>query len=165
METTKNVRNRALSGLIRHVEPERGGMLLDTLIATAIFGIVVAAIFGPAFLGLSHVLPDATHTAVMDVLDNEMMRIEDALKYTGNRVVPITIATSAPIPIGSPVPLTLQLRTTVNGDGSQAIVLQATYQEHGTEYSIVRNEILPPQAPIPGTQLERAPVAPPTGAP
>ncbi len=140
-------------------------MLLDTLLATAIFAVILACLIGPTSLGVAKALPNSTDAAVQSLLDNEQTRLADALKYAGNAIPPTSIATSVPVPMRSPIPVDLRLSIAPATDGSETITLIASYARDGASKSVMRSVILPAQVPLPGTVMQNAPVAPPTGAP
>ena len=140
-------------------------MLLDTLLATAIFAVVLACLIGPTSLGVAKALPNSTDAAVQSLLDNEQTRLADALKYAGNAIPPTSIATSVPVPMRSPIPVDLRLSIAPATDGSETITLIASYARDGASKSVMRSVILPAQVPLPGTVMQNSAVAPPTGAP
>ncbi len=140
-------------------------MLLDTLIATALFAVVLACLIGPTSLGVAKALPNGADAAVRSLLENEQTRLADALKYAGNAIPPTSIATSVPIPMHSPMPVNLRLVIAPSPDGSQTITLTASYVRDGASKSLTRTANIPAQVPLPGTITQSSPVAPPTGAP
>ena len=140
-------------------------MLLDTLIATAIFALVLACLIGPTSLSITKALPNSSDSAVQNLLENERIRVADALKYAGNVIPPTSIATSVPVPLRSPLPVTLRLSIAGSPDSMQTITLSAFYYRDGVATSIQRSSVIPAQVPLPGTILQSSPIAPPTGAP
>lgn len=116
-----------------------------------------------ALLGSLH---GAAGSPVRDTLDaalaREMPLALDVLKYQGSNVPPATIATSLPMPSGSPLAARLSIQTSRLGGDAVRVVVQASAQ--GVRRSLAAT--LGARAPLPGTVVRASGLVPaPTGAP
>jgi hypothetical protein len=115
-----------------------------------------------ALLGSLH---GAAGSPVRDALDSalarEMPLARDILKYQGSNVPPAVIATTLPMPSGSPLAARLSIQTSRRGDAVRVVVQASAV---GVRRSMAAT--LGAQAPLPGTVVRPSGLVPaPTGAP
>lgn len=102
--------------------------------------------------------------ALQSALRRELPLAVDALKYRGAVLAPATVATTLPMPTGSPLAAELSLQTVRLAGGALRISLRARALETRDRQTLVTT--LDAQAPLPGTTIDRPGLAPaPTGAP
>jgi hypothetical protein len=116
-----------------------------------------------ALLGSIH---GGAGSPVRDALDaalrREMPLALDVLKYRGSSIPPAAIATSLPMPFGSPLPARLSIRTRELGGDAIRVLIEASAL--GARRSL--NATLGARAPLPGAVVHAAALVPaPTGAP
>jgi hypothetical protein len=116
---------------------------------------------------------DAAHAAggdpVRDALQSATTREArvalDVLKYDGASIAPRAIATTIPLPAGTPVPAELSITIASEANGATSVTVTATSQANGGERASV-TESLDSRSPLPGAQAKAPGLAPaPTGAP
>ena len=108
---------------------------------------------------------DPIRDALQDVVQREMRTALDVLKYRDAAISPASIATTVPMPTGSPLPLQLSIHAASNPDGTYAVTIDARASDGSGEAAKLTSTI-GDRAPLPGEQI-RAPglVPAPTGAP
>jgi len=105
---------------------------------------------------------------VRDALENEVRRempvAIDLLKYQGGTIAPATVATTLPMPGGTPLPASVSIAVSPDPSGSFRLTLTA---EAGDPTQRARlTATLGAQALVPGTIVTAPALAPaPTGAP
>lgn len=148
------------------MQSRRGAVLIDVVVAGAIFALLLGAVLAPLTLGLHRLLPDPQRIAVQDLVREQLLIAADLLKYNGASLTPTSTATSVPLANASVLPVTLSLSAIANGNGSQTITITAAYRADSSTESLSQSATLAAQAPLPGaTILEPGLVAAPTGAP
>ncbi|HEY1653664.1 MAG TPA: hypothetical protein VGF86_00965 [Candidatus Tumulicola sp.] len=143
---------------------ERGSSLVEAAVAIAIVALLAGGAISAA-LGVLHAaagLPirDALQTAVR----REMPIAFDVLKYRDAKIVPTSVATTLPMPAGSPLPAQLSVRVSRAGATSVRIAIDAVATETGERATLTA--VLGERAPLPGSKVRAPGLAPaPTGAP
>lgn len=145
---------------------QRGQALIETILATAIAAVFVGAVLAGVVAANAHFGPDPAREALDDALAREMGVARNLVKYQGTTLAPATVATSVPLPDGSPLPATLQLESTALAGGGMQITIAASATWNGaTENRSLTTTLLAP-APLPGSSIALPGLAPaPTGAP
>jgi hypothetical protein len=106
----------------------------------------------------------AVRGALQDAADDELRVGLDALKYQSATPSPRTIATSVPMPAGTPLPVQLSLQTAALSGSATSVTITATSLQDSTRVTVFAT--LDQRAPLPGTQLHVPGLVPaPTGAP
>lgn len=114
----------------------------------------------------------ATHNAgirsVREALENELRRempvALDILKYQGGTLVPTAIATTLPMPAGTPLPARVSIAISPDPSGSFRVIISAEAGDPPQRSRL--SATLGAQAPLPGTVVTAPGLAPaPTGAP
>jgi len=136
-------------------EGERGESLIETVVSVAIIALFVGAIAAGTIAAAHRFGPDPVASALEETLASEMRIAVDLLKYQGASVPPASIATTIPLPSGSPLPAQLSLATTTANDGSVTIVLTATSTNDPAESATLTQTIAAP-APLPGARIPAA---------
>ncbi len=148
------------------VVAERGQALIEAIVATAIATILVGAVLAGLVAANAHFGPDPAREALDSALAREMSIARNIVKYQGTTLAPATVATSVPLPNGSPLPATLELQSTpLPGGGMQiTITAAATWNNTAENRSLITTLLAP--APLPGSSIALPGLAPaPTGAP
>ncbi len=145
-------------------QSERGSTLVETAIAVAIAGVVAGAALDATIL--------ATHAAglrpVRDALESELRRempvALDILKYQGGAIAPAAVATTLPMPAGTPLTAKVSIAVSPDPAGSTRVTLTA---EGGDPPQRARlTAALGAQTLVPGTIVTAPGLVPaPTGAP
>jgi len=108
---------------------------------------------------------DTVRAALQDAAEREMAIAVDVLKYQGSAIVPATVATTLPMPAGSPLPAVLSIQTATSAGGAVSVSIRAASTGSPAASATV-NAVLTQQAPLPGSRvLEPGLVPAPTGAP
>ena len=148
---------------------ERSSELGSSLVETAVSLALVAVLAGTALsaaLGARHAAAgDPIRDALQSAVRREMPIALDILKYRGTAIAPASIATTLPMPGGSPLPVQLSIDAARIGDGSLRVTITAASSD-GVPRRTSLTTPIGDRAPPPGT-TERAPglVPAPTGAP
>lgn len=125
---------------------ERGDSLVEVIVAVAIIAIAVGAL-GAALIAAEHRFgPDPIESALEATVTREMRVAVDVMKYQGASVPSTTVATTIPLPSGSPLPAHLSLTTTPTG-GSVTIVLSASDDNDATKIATLSQTIAAPAPP------------------
>ncbi|MEO6836387.1 MAG: hypothetical protein ABI231_10845 [Candidatus Tumulicola sp.] len=144
---------------------QRGSSLIETAIAIAIASLVAGAALGAAIAATHAAGSDPTRDALQSAAQREMLVALDVLKYQGASIVPVTVATTLPMPAGSPLPAELSIATSALPHGAIRVAITAVNLARAGGRATL-TATLSDRAPLPGTVL-RAPglVPAPTGAP
>lgn len=144
----------------------RGFTALETTIAAGLMAILFAAV-GTGFVREGAVFQSEVTAEVLAAATHEELRIAaDALKYEGSSLQPAEIATTLPMPAGSPIPAQISLSLSPLPGGTVAIRVR-TSSPFGSA-TLVREAtlVVERRMPIPGSSITAAtPVAAPFGAP
>ncbi len=146
------------------MEPQRGSALVETAFAVAIAGLVAGAVLDATVLATR----SAGMRPIRDALENEVRRelpvALDVLKYQGGTIVPAAIATTLPMPAGSP--LAARVSIAVSPDPSGAISVTVTADAGNPAQRATLSATVGAQAPLPGSVVTAPGLVPaPTGAP
>jgi hypothetical protein len=126
---------------------ERGDSLLEIVVAVAIIAIAVGAL-GAGLIAAEHRFgPDPIESALEATVTREMRVAVDVMKYQGASVPSTTVATTIPLPSGSPLPAHLSLTSTTTAGGSVTIVLSATDDNDATKIATLSQTIAAPAPP------------------
>jgi hypothetical protein len=140
---------------------ERGESLAEVVVATAIAAIALTALLGGTLAATHRFGPDPVHVALERALAREMRIAVDLMKYQGGIIQPATIATSIPMPSGSPVPVHLSIASAPLAGGGMNVTLSATSDVDAHESATIESAI-PAPAPLPGSSIAApSPVAAP----
>lgn len=134
---------------------ECGDSLLEVVVAVAIIAITVGAV-GAALIAAEHRFgPDSIESALEASVSREMRVAVDVMKYQGASLPSTSIATTIPLPSGSPLPTHLTLTSTTAAGGAVTIVLRAT-DDIDTAKSATLSQAIAAPAPPPGTLVPAA---------
>jgi len=144
---------------------QRGNTLAEAAVAVAILAIVCTAA-GGAMLTASHAASGSPATAALQqTVARELAIAVDVLKYDDATVPPASIATSAPMPAGTPLPIQLSIGTASRPDGTLQITIAAEALD-GSNARARLEAVVGHRAVLPGAQVVAPQLAPaPTGAP
>ena len=138
---------------MRHIE--RGDSLLEVVVAVAIIAVAAGALGAATIAAVHHFGPDPLQSALEATVTREMRIAVDLVKYQGASLPAATVATTIPLPSGSPLPAHLSLATTNAANGSVTIVLSATDDNDATKAATLSQTLAAP-APLPGARLPAA---------
>jgi len=145
---------------------EAGFSALETTIAAGLIATLFAAVAG----GIVHEEASFQRSVAADALASaarEEVRIAaDALKYDGSSLAPISVATSVPMPVGSPLPAQLSLSSEILSGG--AFLVRVRARSAPSAGSLVREAtlVVERRVPVPGSsEIAPTQVAAPFGAP
>ncbi|MGD0967552.1 MAG: hypothetical protein ABR949_04625 [Candidatus Aquilonibacter sp.] len=131
---------------------ERGDSLIEVVAAVAIIAIAIGAL-GAALIAAEHRFgTDPIESALESTVTREMRVAVDVMKYQGATLASTSLATTIPLPSGSPLPALLSVTTTTAADGSITIVLSATDDNDASKSATLSQTIAAP-APPPGARL------------
>ena len=107
-------------------------------------------------------------TPIRDALQSAVRReipiALDVLKYRGSSVVPASVATTLPMPGGTPLPARLSIQTTRLSADALRIAISAVAT--GSGQRATATAVLGARAPVPGSVVHAPGLVPaPTGAP
>jgi Tfp pilus assembly protein PilV len=135
---------------VRHIE--RGDSLVEVVLAVAIIAMAAGALGAATIAAVHHFGPDPFQSALEATVTREMRIAVDVMKYQGASLPATTVATTIPLPSGSPLPAHLSLSTTTAANGSVTIVLSASDDNDATKSAMLSQTIAAP-APLPGARL------------
>lgn len=130
---------------------ERGEGLIDAIIAVAILATLVSAVLGAIVASTQWVASSTIQRALQHVTECEARVAVDILKYRGGSIAPLTIATTAPLPGGSPLPVHLSIAAVANGDGSTTVTVSA--QQDAGSVRASSSVRVPQPVPVPSSDL------------
>jgi hypothetical protein len=137
---------------------ERGGGLVEVVVAAAIAGIAIAAILSAIVTATHRFGARPVDEALRACVQRELRVAADVLKYQGASVAPASVATSAPLPGGSPLPIHLSISANVVASGGYTVTVTANAD--GTDESATMTTSVPALVPLPSAQI----VSPSNGA-
>lgn len=144
---------------------QRASSLVETAIAVAIAALIAGAALNAVIAATRTAGIDPARNALESSVQREMTIARDVLKYGGADVAPATVATTLPMPAGSPLPALLSIETTRLAHGALRIVVSAQASGRSDERAAL-SATLSERAPLPGVTVRaRALVPAPTGAP
>ncbi len=146
------------------MEPQRGSALVETAIAVAISGLVAGAVLDATIFATRSAGMRPVREALEDEVRREMAVALDVLKYRGGTIAPAAVATTLPMPAGSP--LAARVSITVSPDPSGAVSVTVTAEAGDPAQHATLRATAGAQAPLPGTVVTAPGLVPaPTGAP
>lgn len=131
---------------------ERGDSIIEVVVAVAIAAIACAALIAGTVAAAHRFGPDAATCALQAAVQREMRIAVDVMKYQGGSIAPATIATSVPLPGGSPAAAHLSIATSTLANGANVITLQATLDADPSKTATLTTT-LPPPAPLPSSTI------------
>lgn len=137
---------------------ERGEGLVEAVIAAAVASIAVAAVLSALVTATHRFGAAPIQEALRASVQRELRVAADVLKYQGSTIAPVTIATSAPLPGGSPLPIHLSLSTKAVAGGGSSVTISAVAD--GRSESATLTTTVPAPVPLPSARI----VAPQNGA-
>jgi hypothetical protein len=145
-------------------EAQRGSSLIETAVAVAIVAIVASTALG-ATIAVTHAAGgDPVRDALQTAVEREMHVALDVVKYQAGSIAPTVIATTIPMPAGSPLPVQLSIDTSPLPQGAVRVTIAAVAAQSGERADLTA--ALSDRAPQPGALLRAPGLAPaPTGAP
>lgn len=130
---------------------ERGETFAEVVVTVAIIALATAAFLGAAVVAAHRFGPDANTSALRTALQREMRVAVDVMKYQGNGIEPITIATSIPVPGAAPLAAHMSV-TTSNTAGATMITLSDSLDSDPSENASI-STTLPLPAPLPSSTI------------
>ncbi len=144
----------------------RGFTALETTIAAGLIAVLFTAV-GSGLVREGAAFQRGVTADVLAAAAHEELRIAaDALKYEGSSLQATDIATTLPMPVGSPMPARISLSIASLPGGSLAIRVRASGR--GASGTLAREAtlVVERRMPVPGSSITAAaPVAAPFGAP
>jgi Tfp pilus assembly protein PilV len=131
---------------------ERGDSLVEVVIAVAIVAIAVGALGGTLIAAERRFGPDPIESALEATVTREMRIAVDVMKYQGASLPSTSLATTVPLPSGSPLPVVLSVTSATAADGSVTIVLSADDSDDASKSATLSQTIAAP-APLPGARV------------
>lgn len=145
---------------------QRGQTLIETIVTTSIVAVFLSAMLSATIAAIAHFGPSPAHAALSAALAREMAVARNLEKYQGATLAPASIATTIPLPDGSPLPATMTLQATSLANAGLQLTITASALWNGSRESATLSSTLVPAAPIPGSLVALPGLAPaPTGAP
>lgn len=144
---------------------EHGESLVEVCVAVAIVAVTFAAMFGAILAAAHRFGPDSQAIALQHAVENEMRAAVDIAKYQGATLTPNVVATTVPLPSGTPLPAHLALAESALPSGGVFITLTASSDADANERASISATVAVP-APLPSS-LVTVPgsAAAPVGAP
>lgn len=130
---------------------ERGQSLVDAVIAAAVASIAVAAVLSALVAATHRFGAVPVEEALRTTVQRELRVAADVLKYQGSSIAPVTIATSAPLPGGSPLPIHLSISTSPVGTGGSSVTITASAD--GRSESATVTTTVPAPVPLPSARI------------
>jgi type II secretory pathway pseudopilin PulG len=151
------------------LERQRANTLIEVAVAIAVIAIAAGAALS-AFLAIGrHRIERDRREALEACVRRELSTAVDIVKYSGGSIVPASVATSLPMPGGSPLAAVVSLATHRAGGAWQIDVsVQASggTPDGGASQRAELRATVAAQAPVPGSELPRNGLVPaPPGAP
>lgn len=145
-------------------ESERGDSLIEVVVAVAIVAIASAAILSGTMAAVRRFGPDPVREALQQHVQREMRVAIDLLKYEGASMPPASVATSIPLPGGSPLDAHVSVNVSSLPQGGTAIVITAQSDADSSK-SVTMQTIVAHPAPLPSSTVQtNLTVAAPVGA-
>jgi hypothetical protein len=130
---------------------ERGEGLVDAVVAGAIASIAVAAIISGTLAATHRFGAQPVEESLQHLVQREMRIAADVLKYQGGTIAPTTIATTAPLPGGSPLPVHVSIAVTALTTGGYSIDVQATADSRSESATVTTT--VPQPVPLPSSNI------------
>ena len=147
------------------IRGQRGSVLAETAVAVAILALVAGAALNAVIATSRFANGRPVRDALMAEVRREMPVALDLLKYSGANVPPATVATTLPMPTGTPLAVNVSLEVSPAPDGSLRVAITAVQRDPPRDRAALA-ATLGVQAPQPGARISAPGLAPaPTGAP
>jgi hypothetical protein len=144
---------------------QKASALVETAIAVAMVTTVAGAALSAAIVAGRAAGMHPAQDALQFEVKREMGIALDVLKYQGANIAPTAIATTLPLPAGSPLPVNVSIATTSLPHGPIRVTITASTSRRPTE-SVSLTAALDERAPSPGAVVHAPALVPaPTGAP
>ena len=130
--------------------PERGDSLVEVVVAVAVIAILAGALAAALIAAEHRFGPDPIESALEATVTREMRIAVDVMKYRGARLPTTSVATTIPLPSGSPLPAHLTITSTTAVDGSVTLVLEAT-DDNDASKGVTLSQTIAAPAPLPGS--------------
>lgn len=130
---------------------ERGESLIEVVVAVAIVAILAGALGAATIAAVHRFGPDPIQSALEASATREMRIAVDVMKYQGGALPSGSLATTIPLPSGSPLAASYSISTTTI-NGSVNIVLTATDSSDSTK-SVTLGQTIAAPAPLPGARV------------
>jgi Tfp pilus assembly protein PilV len=130
---------------------ERGESLVEVVVAVAIVALFAGALGAATIAAVHRFGPDPIQSALEASVTREMRIAVDVMKYQGGTLPSGSLATTLPLPSGSPLPVSYSISTTT-ANGAVNIVLSATDSNDSTKSATLSQTIVAP-APLPGARV------------
>jgi prepilin-type N-terminal cleavage/methylation domain-containing protein len=130
---------------------ERGESLIEVVVAVAVVAIVAGALGAATIAAVHRFGPDPIQSALEASVTREMRVAVDVMKYQGGSLPGGSVATTIPLPSGSPIPVSYAISTATT-NGAVNIVLTATDSNDSTKSATLSQTIAAP-APLPGARV------------
>ncbi len=143
-----------------------GFTALETIVAAGLIAVVLATI-GAAVVRESVSFSNVATADALGAAAREEARIAaDSVKYDGNTLSPTSVATTLPMPVGSPIPAELSLSAQALAGGGISVRVRAVADTTSAPLVRVATLIVERRVPLPGsTVIAPTLVAAPFGAP
>ena len=140
---------------------QTGATLAEAAVATGIAALAIGAALGVAGPAVRRLAPDPRDQALGRLAAGQLAIARDILKYDGSSIAPNAIATTVPMPGGTPLSVALRVDVRI-ADGATTVTVTATSGDRAQ----TRTALVAARAPRPGSTIAPAAlVAAPTGAP
>jgi len=140
---------------------QRGSTLAETLVATAILTAVLGGALAVAIPATHRLSPDPRADALQRLAHRELAVARDLLKYDDAVVAPNAIATTMPLPDGTPEPVLLRVDVRAIA-GATVVTVTAADDAHTAR----ADAAIGARAAMPGATIAPDALVPaPTGAP
>lgn len=144
---------------------QRGSALVETAVATALAAVVAGAVLSASILATHAERRRVVRAALESQLKREMTIALDIVKYRGGDIRPTTVATTLPLPAGTPLPITVSIAVSPGPHDSIAVTLTAAPIAAPRQQAQLSASI-GERAPQPGDTIVAPGLVPaPTGAP
>jgi hypothetical protein len=130
---------------------ERGESLVEAVVVAALASIACASVLTGVIAAAHRFGPDPIEETLRGIAQRELRVAVDVLKYQGGSIVPATIATTAPLPGGSPLPIHLSITTSAMSSGGTSITID-TSADAGNERVTMTTSVARP-VPLPSSQI------------
>ena len=139
--------------------------MIELAVCVAVASIAIGAAAAGTISAMRHFGANPQRTALEDAAHREMRVAVDLLKYQGGAIAPAVVATTVPLPGGSPLPAHLGVSTNALSGGGIGVTITASSDADANVAASV-SVTLPAPVPVPSAEIVAPSPAPaPTGAP
>lgn len=144
---------------------QQGSTLVETAVAVAIVTTVAGTALSAAIVAGKSAAMHPLRDALQLEVERQMPLALDVLKYRGTRIRPAAVATTVPMPAGSPLAAAVSIAVSPGSHGELRVTIAASAIARPDERAALQ-ATLDERAPLPGTVVVAPLLAPaPTGAP